>query len=720
LSLTWTIVWLWFSIFADLNSALQTIGKGQPRHVFSLSLLLFGLVYLTFLPVLHGDFIEFDDLAYVTSNPVIRLSPENIVWTFSHSLASNWHPLTLWSLMLDHQLWKFNPWGYHLTNLLLHAANSVLVFLLLRRWTGAAWRSLLVAALFGLHPLRAESVGWISERKDVLCVFFWMLSLGAYARFAQNRFYAESRPLKAVSAPAIAHPRFSIFAYVLSLFWFALSLMSKPMAVTLPAVLILLDFWPWRRWRRGAFWPLLIEKIPFFTLSAVLCVVTYFSQKNAGMMKELVGVSLSWDLRLGNALVSYVRYLGKLFWPAHLCAFYPHPGRWPLVEVMLAALVLLALSLLAFAARRQRPYLLAGWFWFLITLVPVIGLIQVGAQGMADRYSYLPSVGILIIAVWELHLQAAGWRRPKLFGGVIGGGLVLACILLTRHQITFWQDGVALWRRAVDVTENNYDAHNRLGRALYARGSFAEAVGEFQEAIRLNPCFAEPWCSLGRAFAAQGRMEEAISACEKALQVRPGFVAAHNNLSDFLLRAGRLGEAMVHCRLAAEIEPGSATVQNNLANALALSGQLDEALAHFQKALAIEPDNAIVHANFGSALFRTRRPDEAIPHFRRALELQPDNAKTHNNLGGALLAKGLIAEAVVEFRAAAKLQPERFEVRRNLGHALLKQGSHDEAILVFQEALKLQPASATASNDLIFALSLKRKITAPPPNPASP
>lgn len=705
--LKWTNLSLLFSLCAVLNLSLKSVGKGQLRKVSLLSLLLFGLVFWTFLPALRGDFIEFDDLAYVTSNPYLQLSPANLLWALSHGLASNWHPLTLWSLMLDHRVWGVNPWGFHLTNVLLHALNSVLVFLVLRRLTGACWRSLLVAAFFGLHPLRVESVAWISERKDVLCVLFWMLSLGAFARFAQNRSSRENRAANTDSAVPVPGSRLWTLDYGPALFFFALSLMSKPMTVTLPGVFLLLDFWPLQRWRRGVWRPLLTEKIPFFLLSALACVVTYISQKNAGMMKELVGVSLSWDLRLGNALVACVRYLAKLFWPADLCAFYPHPGRWPFPDVLLAGLLLLALSALAFALRRQRPYLFTGWLWFLGTLVPVIGLIQVGAQGMADRYSYIPSIGILIPVVWEFHRLGVSWRCRNLVGGIAGGALLLACVLLTRHQITFWRNGVCLWQRAVAVTENNYDAHNRLGRALYARGSFAEAVREFQEAIRLNPAFAEPWCSLGQAFAAQGRMDEAIIACEKALLVRPGFVAAHNNLSDFFLRVGRQDEAMVHCRLAAEIEPDSVTVQNNLANALALAGQFVDAVAHFQKALDIQPNNAIVHANLGSVLLRMRRPDEAILHFRLALDLQPDSAETHNNLGGALLAKGLITEAVHEFRAAAKLQPDRFEAHRNLGHALMQQGSLDAAILEFQEALRLLPASATASNDLAIARQMK-------------
>jgi len=712
----------WFSIVFVLKPTFQIAGNIQSGKSILLCLLLFGLVFWTFLPSLTGDFIEYDDFAYVTGNSHLDLTPGNLARPLIHWEAAYWHPLTMWSLMLDHRLYGLNPWGYHLTNVLLHAVNTVLAFLVLYRMTGALWRSLLVAGLFGLHPQRVESVAWISERKDVLSVLFWMLALGAYTRYAQcaasdrwpaTRTAAAGAPASFLSRVTCPPPRF----YSLALLFFALGLMSKPMVVTLPFVLLLLDYWPLARWSRQNLRGLVEEKIPFFLLSAVFCVVTYFAQKYGGMLKELASVSapLPFVARLDNALVAYGRYLGNLFWPVNLCAFYPHPGHWPAKPVVLAGLLILGLSGFAWVVRRRWPHCLVGWLWYLGALVPVIGLVQVGSQSMADRFSYIPSIGILIVLVWSVHHLTKRWPHQGILLGVAGGLTVLAGSALTRHEMVYWQDGVSLWRRAAAVTENNYDAYNRLGRALYSQKHYAEAARALQEAVRLNPGLAEAYCSLGQAFAAEGRMDEAIAACQKALEVRPGYVTAHNNLADFLIRAGRLDEAMVHCRRAVEIEPDGVTSLNNLGNALSLEGHFAEALVPLQRAQSLQPDNHLIQVNLGSVLFRMGRLDEAIQDFRLALKSEPDNAQAHNNLGGALLSKGQAAEAVDEFQQAVRLQPGRFEAHRNLGHALLKQGHLDEAIREFQAALNLNPDSAAASNDLITALGLKQKTAAPPP-----
>ena len=378
----------------------QTSDSLRRENIILLSLLLFGLVFWVFFPSIHGAFIEFDDRAYVTGNAHVTsgLTLRNIVWAISHGEDANWHPVTQWSFILDYQLYGLKPWGYHLTNVLLHAVNTVLVFLVLRRMTGATWRSLMVAVLFGLHPLRVESVAWISERKDVLSMLFWMLTLWAYVRYARcvTSGACQVTGTDHASSPTTCHP--SLF-YGLALFFFALGLMSKPMVVTLPFVLLLLDFWPCERQSRRCMLVLMVEKVPFFLLAALVSAVTFVVQRNADMMRDLAG--LSFNARLGNALVSYARYLGKMFWPSNLCAFYPHPGHWPLEEVLFATLLVLCISLIAFILRHQRPYLFTGWFWFVGTLVPVIGLVQVGAQSMADRYTYIPSVGILMVLVWE-------------------------------------------------------------------------------------------------------------------------------------------------------------------------------------------------------------------------------------------------------------------------------------------------------------------------------
>ena len=708
-----------FSILSVLKPAFETVCKIQPRKVIALYLLLFGLVVWVFLPSLHGDFIAFDDFFYVTGNTHINLTLANVAWAFCHGQDANWHPLTLWSLMLDHQLYGLKPWGFHLTNVLLHAANTALVFLVFRRMTGATWRSLMMAALFGLHPLRVESVTWISERKDVLSALFWMLTLWAYVRYAQGRSRVENRESSAGEGRLPLDPRpagaakqsddGSIFDYSLALVFFALGLMSKPMLVTLPCVFLLLDYWPLARWQRKSLRGLLVEKAPFFLLSAIVSVVTYVAQRNAGMMSVSIGLSLSFGARLENAMVSYVRYLGKLFWPVDLCALYPHPGYWPAQKILLAGLLVLGLSVLVFITRRRHPYLLTGWLWYLGTLVPAIGLVQVGVQSMADRYTYIPSLGILMVFVWGTCQMTRGWHYQSLGLGAAGGMLALVCIVLTRHQMGYWKNGVSVWRHAVSVTENNFGAHNCLGCTWFTQGRWDEAIREFQEVVRLKPGFAEAYNSLGRSFSASKRLDEAIACYQKAVEIQPDYVTAHNSLASLLLQKGQVDQVIIHCQKALELEPDNIIAHDNLGLALSLKGHFDEALVHFQKAVELQPDNGMAQLSLGSFLSRLGRTDEAIRHLHSAVLLQPDDAETHNNFGGALLSKGNVDEAVQQFQEAARLLPDRFEIRRNLGHALLKQGSLDAAIREFQTALILKPDNAVASNDLVIAVGMKEK-----------
>jgi len=696
-----------------------------------LCLLLFGLVLWTFLPSLHGAFIDVDDGVFVNRNPHIQLTVANVVWAFGHAECANWLPLTLWSFMLDHQLYGLKPWGYHLTNVLLHAVNTVLVFLVLRRMTGAMWRSLMVAVLFGLHPLRVESVAWISERKDVLSGLFWMLTLWAYTRFAQGRARVEpsslrsaapgSRESSAESSRLALDPRRWTLDYGLALVFFFLSLMSKPMMVTLPCVLLLLDYWPLKRWKRECLWGLLVEKAPFFLLSAIVSVVTYITQKNADMMSNiLTGLSLSFGARLENALVSYGRYLGKLFWPVDLGALYPYPDHWPTQKILLAGLLVLSLSVLVFVLRRRQPYLPTGWLWYLGTLVPVLGLVPVGAQAMADRYLYIPSIGILIIVVWGTCQMTRGWHYQGIGLGAAGGVLALVCIVLTRHQIGYWKDDVSVWQRAIAVTGNNYDAHDMLGRAFGVRERMDEAIREFQEVVRLNPGFAEAQNSLGRAWEAKGRVNEAMACYQKALEVRPDYTVAQINLGALLLRMGRVDEAIVHYQKALQIEPDYAEAHNNLGFALYSKERFDEAIVHYQKALQVEPYHPEVHVNLGITLLKKGRVDEAIVHLQKALQIKPDLAIAHFNLGIALLQKGSVDEGIVHLQKALEIKPTIAEAHYTLGFALYSKGRLDEAIREFQETLKLKPDYADASNDLVTILGLKEKLAKQPTNSSQP
>ena len=699
-----------------LNLTCQPAWKFPRGKVIFLCFLLFGLVFWTFLSSLHGGFIDIDDGVFINRNSHIHLTWANLAWAFCNPMAANWHPLTSWSFLLDHQLYGLKPWGYHLTNVLLHAFNTVLVFLVLRRMTGATWRSLMVAGLFGLHPLRVESVAWISERKDVLSVAFWMLTLWAYTRYAQERSRVEpsslcstaprSRESSAGSSSLALDPRRLSLDYCLALVFFALSLMSKPMVVTLPCVLLLLDYWPLARCSRQNLRGLLVEKAPFFLLSAIMSGVTYVIQRNAGAMSTIfTGLSLSFGARLENALVSYGRYLGKLFWPVDLCAHYPHPGYWPTQKVLFAGLLVLGLSVLGFVMRRRQPYLLTGWLWYLGTLVPVIGLVQAGSQSMADRYSYIPSIGILMVLVWGACQMTKSWHLQGIFLGTTGGVLVLACIVLTRHQLGYWKDDVSVWQRAVAVTENNDDGHNCLGRAWFSQGRMDEAIHEFQEVIRLNPGFAEAYYSLGHSFAAKGQLDEAIAFYQKALEIRPDYVVAHDSLDSLLLQKGQADQVMIHCQKALELEPDNETAHINLGSALLQKGRVDEAIIHYQKALQIKPDYAEAHINLGFALFQKGNVDEAIVHYQKALEIQPDYVAAHNSLGSLLLQKGQVDEAIIHFQKALQLKPDYAEAHINLGSALFQKENVDEAIVHFQKALQSKPDSAEACFDLGYALN---------------
>lgn len=669
------------------------LGNVQRRNMILLSGLLFGLVFWVFLPSLSGQFIQCDDNIYVTENVHLQLSPRTLVWALIHGLNANWHPVTQWSFIFDHSLYGFDPWGYHLTNVLLHAGNSVLLFVLLRRMTGATWRSLVVAGLFGLHPLRVESVAWISERKDVLSVWFWLWSLWAYVRYAQS----------------VGSRQQSAFFYSLALLFCALGLMSKPMVVTLPGVVLLLDWWPLKRWPQKPWIALGLEKLPFVVLSALVSIITVIVQKNDGMMKELYGVSLSFGLRAENALVSYARYLGKLFWPTDLCAYYPHPGHWPPVEVLAAGLLLLGLSLLVFVLRRDHPFLLTGWLWFLGTLLPVIGLVQVGAQAMADRYSYFPSIGILIAVVWEGHRWMSGRVPLRVAGAIACGIMILGCTALTRHQLGFWRNETLLWSRAVAVTDNNFKGHNMLANALVAQGNLAAGLKEFRESIRLNPAFAEPWCSMGFLFNLQGNPDQAVSCYQQALAAQPDLVVAHMSLGNILLQAGRVDEAIAHFQQVIKLDPGLAAADDSLGWAFTQKGRLDAAMTSYRRAAELQPDSAASWNGLGLTCARTGRLNEALAAFQKAVALQPENDAARNNLGYTLLQLQRVDEAKQQFLAGLKLRPDNAETHNNLGSALLALGQLDEAIAEFQTALRLKPEYDAASRNLAFVLDKKRK-----------
>ncbi len=671
-------------------------------HPLVICLALAAMTLGVFWPVLKCDFTNYDDPEYFWSNSHVLsgLTWENVAWAFQTACSNNWHPLTWLSFMLDVKLFGTGPAGPHFINLLLHVANTVLLFLLLRRLTGTRWRSALVAGLFALHPLHVESVAWISERKDVLSTLFWLLTLWAYSRYAA---FEVSR-VKGQGGPK----RW----YGLALLFFALGLLSKPMVVTLPFVMLLLDYWPLGRVSSFKFqvsssetpttadarpstldlrliWRLVWEKGPFFVLSAISCGVTVWAQKKGGLVITLRELPVG--ERIANAFVSYVRYLGKTFWPVELAVFYPHPEHWAWRQVLLATVLVVGLCAAAVWLGRRRPYVFAGWFWFWGTLIPVIGLVQVGAQSMADRYAYVPLIGIFIILVWSAGEMALRWQRLKFVMSTVAVLVLCACALRTRDQLRYWQNGEVLSRRALAVTKDNELAYNNLGYYLFVQGHLDEAMDNFRHALQIAPNHSIAQCNLGIVLAAKGELDEAIPHFMASLRSDPNYTDAHVGLADVLVAQGKFAEAIQHYAKALELEPDSALTHNKLGNALAKLGRLDEAMAHYAEAVRLQPDYAEAHNNLGNILAMKGELDKAIVHFQAALQYKPDYASAHSNLGVILAAQGKYAEAIPHYAEALNLEPASALMHNNLGYALMEMGRLEEAVGHFKEALRLNP-----------------------------
>ena len=657
------------------------------KSLAGLSLLLAAVTFCLYLPVRQHGFVDFDDGLYVFDNPQVQagLTWGGARWALATGHASNWHPLTWLSHMLDAEWSGESPGGHHLTSVVLHCLAAVLLLVLLVRTTGALWRSAFVAVAFAWHPVHVESVAWVSERKDVLSALLGLSCLLAYAAYVESA--RQRTPARPLAAPS----------YWLSLALFALGLMSKPMLVIWPFLMLLLDWWPLRRFSsvsRSALGPLVREKLPFFALSLASCIVTFVFQVKGGAVSALDRYPL--PDRLANALISYARYVGKLLWPQDLSVMYPHPGHWPAWQVALALLFLVAVTLAALRWRRERPFLPVGWLWFVGTLVPVIGVVQVGIQAMADRYTYVPSIGLTIAVAWGAGAVAERRAAARAALAVAGIAALGAWILVTRQQIGFWRDSETLFRRAVAVTRDNHLAFNNLGFYLSKQGRAGEAMEMYRAALAINPSNADAHNNLGHALAEKRAFGEALEHYRTALRLEPELVEAHNNMGNALSETGKLDEAIEHYRFVLEREPDHAEAHNNLGTALARKGRLDEAIEQFREALRFRPGYAGAHGNLGNAYAALRRFDEAIAEYRRALEIAPAEARVHNNLGNVLVEKGRLEEAVDEYRNALVLDAANPEAHFNLGHALQLLGRREEALGHFEETLRLQPGHAGA------------------------
>jgi len=626
--------------------------QSSRRKKWLVCALLGAAVLVMFWPALHCGFVNYDDPGYVTENGHVLhgLNGPGIRWAFTGVAAANWHPITWLSHMLDCQWYGLRPMGHHLTSLLLHVANSVLLFLLLNRLTGAFWRSAIVAAIFALHPLRVESAVWISERKDVLSSFFWLLSVGVYVRYTEE-FKVQSS-------------KFKVF-YVLSLALFACALMSKPMVVTLPFVLLLVDYWPLGRWQFGTKFSCqpVVEKIPFFALSAACSVVTFVVQDRTGAVASATRFPAS--LRLANVPVAYVRYLAKNFWPADLTAFYPYQ-EWQPWQIIGAIVLLIVITGLVLWRSRKTPYLAVGWFWFVGMLVPIIGIVQAGGQALADRYTYLPCIGLWIMVVWGFH-DLAG-ERPRLLAALAtaaGLAAVLLAMLTWRHTHDY-RDSGTLWEAALRSEPNCLAAENNLSRWLIEQGQWNQALDHCRNALAILPTDPTVHDDLSRIFLHQGNVDEAIAEGLKSVQFQPRSEVNRQTLARAYLQKGDFAAAAASLREAIDIDPAAADAWCNLGYALLQEGQVPEATAAYEKALALNPDYALAHNDLGNICLRQGRLDEAMDQFQRALELAPSLAEAHYNLAGILAQRGRLDEAIAHCQKALEIQPTLAPARQRL------------------------------------------------------
>jgi tetratricopeptide (TPR) repeat protein len=627
-----------------------------------------AMTLVVYLPTMDAGFLKWDDQLYVTGNTHVLagLTWQGIWWALTTSHSPYWHPLTWLSHMTDVELFGLNAGAHHMVSVAIHALNALLLFALLRSATRSLWRSALVAAIFAVHPLHVESVAWIAERKDVLSVLFSLLALRVYVAYVHSGIRA-------------------CFWAVVALF--VAAVMCKPMAVTLPLVILLLDFWPLGRFghmpagipangpRSGtrAVW---LEKLPLLMVAGVVSAATVLVQWKVGAVAQLDVFPL--PSRLANAVVSYGAYLGSALWPVHLSAFYPWPPEVEWSRVLISAAVLVTVTLAAVVTRRRHPFVLVGWLWFLVTLAPVIGLIQVGEQARADRFMYFPLVGLSIIAAWgcdAIASRVSGKFRMTI--PVVATSALLACIVTSRIQAGYWRDDVTLWSHAAKVTESNYLAHDLLGLAHKDRGEWDAALASYQAALSVSPARQPEFSALVHnniAFVLvhQGRLPDAIGHYRRAIAIEPDLPEAHLDLGATLVMAGKPAEAVPHYRQAIRLQPGMAPAHNGLGAALALQGYRREAIAEYREAIRLDPTLALAEANLGAALAQERQLAESARSFVSALQLEPDNPRWQYQAGVVFAAMKQTPQAIQHLEKALELDGELTDAAEGL--AALRSG----------------------------------------------
>jgi len=625
------------------------LARAGTKRTFWYCVCLALAVLALYWPLTRYGFVNFDDDEYVTANPHVLGGPtaNAIKWAFTTGHASNWHPVTWLSHMLDCQLFgSHNAGAMHLVNVLFHTANSVLLFLLLRRATKSEYRSLSAAALFAFHPLHVESVAWIAERKDVLSTLFWMLATWHYLSYVTT-----SRR----------------FNYCCSLLFFAIGLMAKPMLVTLPAMFLLLDYWPLKRLSIQKLTALVVEKLPFVFLALASSVVTFLVQKQVAIVKL---DQLSLPLRIANAMTTYIAYLGKMFWPAKLVFFYPHPITHTSYAIISSGLALILITAGVWLLRHRSPYLVFGWLWYLGTLVPVIGLVQVGSQEMADRYTYVPLIGIFVGLVWGLSDCFNRLAAGRLYAAPVAALGIVSCAIVTGHQITYWKDSVTLFQHALAFTSKNLVANINIGAAYMQQGRNTEALQHYLAALQIKPDNAKAQYNLGVALASLGRTDEAVKHYRIALTIDPSYTKSLKALGDAFLASGNVSEALMHYKSVLQINPADAGIHLVLGNTLISMGNLPSGVVHLREVTKIEPDNFEAQLNLASALASESKLEEAIAYFETALRLDPNSALAHYQFGTALLGGRRDKEALRELREALRLSPQSALTLDKLGWIL--------------------------------------------------
>jgi tetratricopeptide (TPR) repeat protein len=698
-------------------------------------------VLLVYGQVISYDFINIDDSLYVTQNPHIQngFTLNNFSWAFTTTNDANWNPLTWLSFMADYEIYGLRSGGYHFTNLLFHIINTLLLLFVLNKLTGASCRSVFVAALFALHPLHVESVAWVSARKDVLSTFFWLLTIWAYSRYV-------TRPK--------AKRYFLVFTF------FALGLMAKPMVVTLPFVLLLLDYWPlnrfdnnrttnnhkefqpcgdfiahtkapairkvggtaiydkislpnaiidlWQNMKQKTITFLVLEKIPLFILTIFSCIITYIAQKHAGAVASADAFPL--DVRMINAIVSYGGYIGRTLWPNDLSAFYSHPGIWPFGKVLLSWFFLLISSLLVLFSSRRYPYMAVGWLWFLGTLVPVIGLVQVGDQAMADRYTYMPLIGLFIMIVWCVPdiVKPLPYRKIILNCGSIL--IIITLSILSWQRCQLWGDKVALWS---DALKNNKVAftYNIRGLGYADQGQYQRAIEDFNAAMAIKPDHAEAIINRANVYVAIGQYGQALRDFNHALKLKPHFADNYYNRGILYLKMNRFDLAIDDFTMAIRIEPNMADAYNNRGVAFLVKRQYEKAFADFNQTLRINQNNAQAYYNRGILYNIHKQYDLAIEEFIKALKIKPDYAAAYFNMGLAFSAQGKFAEAINSYENTLRIQPNNIDALKNQGIILKKMKRLAEANNQFKRILQIKPNDREALHNIKAIERLQKKIS---------